>query len=47
MIKLSEPSFFGEELVFLKKSLKDKWVASNGKIVKKFEKKIEKFTTGK
>ena len=47
MIKLSEPSFFGEELLLLKKSLKDRWVASNGKIVRKFEKKIHKFTTGK
>ena len=47
MIKLSEPFFFGKELEYLKKSLKDKWISSNGKIVKKFEKKLQKYTTGK
>ena len=47
MIKLSEPFFFGKELAYLKKVLKDKWISPNGNIVKKFEKKIQKYTTGK
>ena len=47
MIKLSEPFFFGKELSYLKKSLKDKWISSNGKMVKKFEKRLKKYTTGK
>ena len=47
MIKLSEPFFFGKELLFLKRSLKDKWLSPNGKIAKEFENKIQKYTTGK
>ena len=46
MIKLSEPFFFGNELSFLKKSLEDKWISSNGNIVKSFEKKLQRYTTG-
>ena len=46
MIKLSEPYFFGNELHFLKKTLKDKWISANGKIVKDFENKLKKYTTG-
>ena len=46
MIKLSEPFFFGNELSFLKKSLEDKWISSNGNIVKSFEKKLRRYTTG-
>ena len=44
MIKLSEPFFFGKEMSFVKKVLEDKWISPNGKIVKKFEKKIQKYT---
>ena len=47
MIKLSEPYFFGNELFFLKKSLKNKWISANGNIVRQFEKKLKKYTTGK
>ena len=47
MIKLSEPFFFGKELSFLKRSLKDKWISSNGKAAKEFEKKIQNYTSGK
>ena len=47
MIKLSEPFFFGNELAYLKKILKDKWISSNGKIVKEFENKLKKYTSGK
>ena len=46
MIKLSEPFFFGNEINYLKKSLKDEWISANGKIVKVFEKKLEKYTSG-
>lgn len=46
MIKLSEPFFFGNELSFLKKSLEDKWISSNGNIVKSFEKKLQRYTSG-
>ena len=41
MIKLSEPFFFGKEIHFLKKCLKDNWISPGGKIVKIFEKKNE------
>lgn len=34
-------------MFYLKKTLKDKWISSNGKIVKKFEEKLQKYTTGK
>ena len=37
MIKLSEPFFFGKELAYLKKVLKDKWISPNGSIAKKFK----------
>ena len=47
MIKLSEPFFFGNELNFLKKTLKDKWISANGKIAKEFENRLKKYTTGK
>ena len=47
MIKLSEPFFFGRELTYLKKVLEDKWISPKGKIVKEFEKKIKKYTSGK
>ena len=47
MIKLSEPYFFGSELKYLKKCLKTKWISSGGNEVKKFEKKMKKFTSGK
>ena len=47
MIKLSEPYFFGSELKYLKKCLKSKWISSGGNEVKKFEKKMKKFTSGK
>ena len=47
MIKLSEPYFFGSELKYLKKCLKTKWISSGGDEVKKFEKKMKKFTSGK
>ena len=40
MIKLSEPYFFGNELNFLKKTLKDKWISANGKIVKTGDKSL-------
>ena len=46
MIKLSEPFFFGKELAYLKKVLEDKWISPKGKIVKEFEKKIKKYTSG-
>ena len=46
MIKLSEPFFFGNEIYYLKKSLKDEWISANGKIVKIFERKLEKHTVG-
>ncbi len=47
MIKLSEPFFFGKEIHFLKKCLKDNWISPGGKIVKIFEKKMKKYTTGR
>ncbi|MDC0447777.1 DegT/DnrJ/EryC1/StrS family aminotransferase, partial [Pelagibacteraceae bacterium] len=47
MIKLSEPYFFGSELKYLKKCLKTKWISAGGNEVKKFEKKMKKFTSGR
>ncbi len=47
MIKLSEPFFFGNELNYLKKCLKDRWISSGGKYTRIFESKIKKFTNGK
>ena len=47
MLKLSEPYFFGNELKFLKKCLKDKWISLGGKFTKSFEVKMRKFSNGK
>ena len=44
-ISLSEPYFFGDEIKNLKKCIDDKWISSNGNLVKEFEKKLSKFTS--
>ena len=47
MIKLSEPFFFGNELNYLKKCLKDEWISAWGELTTIFESKVKKFTNGK
>jgi perosamine synthetase len=47
MIKLSEPHFFGNELYYLKKSLKEKWISSGGGHVELFQNKLKSHTNGK
>jgi perosamine synthetase len=46
-ISLSEPNFFGDEIKYLKKCIKTKWISSSGKIVQEFEKKIKKYIRAK
>ena len=46
MIKLSEPFFFGKELNYLKKCLKESWISSGGNEVKNFENKMKIFSSG-
>jgi len=47
MININEPNIFGNELKYIKKSLKNKWLASVGKNIQLFEKKIAKITKSK
>ena len=47
MIKLSEPFFFGNELNYLKKCLKDEWISAGGKFTTIFESKVRKYTNCK
>jgi len=47
MIRLSEPFFYGSELTYLKKCIKEKWISLGGRLTRAFEKEIKKYTTGK
>ena len=45
--QLHEPLFFGKEVKYLKKTIKENFVSSAGKYVSKFEKKIKEYTRAK
>jgi len=47
MIKLHEPSIYGNEWKYIKNCLDEGWVSSSGKYVDLFEKKIAKYTGAK
>ena len=46
-LSLSEPHFFGDEIIQINKCIKNTYVSSKSEIVSTFEKKISKYTKSK